>query len=767
MIAGMLCAAAGIALVVCLPALPPVWVVPVLATVLLPLAMGPLRGLRLAAALLAGVLYGIASAHHLLWRALPPALEGERRVVPLCIVDLPVKRSERGREQWRLRARLLAPVAWSGGLWRGREIELTWYAAGDFRPGEAWAMPLVLRAPRGFLNPGSRDHQAWLHAEGIDATAYVADPLAARRAGACEAGADGLRSRIRERLDALFAGHPQLAALRALTIGDGSGFGPGDWALFARTGTTHLVVISGMHLSLVAAMVFGAASRLARCFPAALARLPARHWGSLVSLPAVLGYAALAGGGVSVQRAAIMATAMLAVLLAERSAAAWRAFAIALLLVTVLQPLAVTQPGFWLSFLAVAALFAGFGARLEAPGWREALWKPQWLVGLALVVPLALLGLPQAPLGPAVNLLAIPVVDLLVVPASLLGVLLLAMSEPVAVVVLGFALRVLEYLHAGLTFAAAYAPPPRGPVDTPAWQMALACTGALCLLAPRGFGLRWLGALMFLPWVLGKAAEPPPLLRLLQLDVGQGTALVLRTRGHTLVYDTGPRYSERFDAGRALVVPALDWIGSTGVDLVVLSHSDNDHAGGFAGLVSSRPLQRVIGGEPLPSGFPLGRCVRGLRWRWDGVEFRVLHPPAARAAWRDNEASCVLRVEAAGRVILLTGDIEQAAEAALLAAGRPALAANIATVPHHGSRSSSTPAFVRAVGARWALVSAGYRNRFGHPRPEVLARWRTAGSRVLDSAASGAILFEVQADGLIREPERWRERERRWWHRGD
>lgn len=765
MIAGMLCAAAGIALVAGLPELPPRWAVLTLAPLLLPLAVARQRPLRLLAAGCAGFLYGIASGHALLSRVLPASLEGERLVVAICIVDLPEKRLAQGREQWRLRARLLEPVAWRGGHWRGRQVELTWYAAGSFRPGEAWEMPLVLRAPRGFLNPGSRDHQAWLHAEGIDATGYAAEPKAARRTGDCAAGAHPLRQHIRERLAALFPGHPRLAALSALTIGDGSGFGPEDWALFARTGTTHLVVISGMHLSLVATMVFVVARRLARAFPGAMARLPARHWAALAALPAVIGYAALAGWGVSVLRAVIMASVVLLLLLAERAASASRSLAIALLLVTAQQPLAVTQPGFWLSFLAVAALFAGFTGRLAPPDWREALWRPQWLVGLATVVPLALLGLPQAPLGPLVNLVAIPVVDLLVVPTALLGVLLLGVHESLAGGVLALALGVLDQLHAGLALAAAHAPPPRGPAESPALHLGLAGLGALCLLSPAGLRLRWLGVLMILPWLAGRSPEPPPLLRLLQLDVGQGSAIVLRTRRHVLVYDTGPRYSERFDAGRALVAPALDWLDARGADLVVLSHADNDHAGGFAGLAGSRAVQRAIGGEPLPSGMPLGRCVRGMHWRWDAVDFRVLHPPDARGAWRDNEASCVIRAEAAGRVILLTGDIEAAAEAALLAADRAALAADIASVPHHGSRSSSTPGFVRAVAPRWALVSAGHRNRFGHPRAEVVARWRMAGAQVLDSASGGAILFEIRADGQIGEPRQWRQWARRWWHR--
>jgi competence protein ComEC len=254
-----------------------------------------------------------------------------------------------------------------------------------------------------------------------------------------------------------------------------------------------------------------------------------------------------------------------------------------------------------------------------------------------------------------------------------------------------------------------------------------------------------------------------PALELLMLDVGQGSAAVLRTAGHTVVFDAGPRYSERFDAGRALVVPALRATGANRVDLLVLSHADSDHAGGAQGLRDGLPVRAELAGEPS-AGSGTRRCAAGMRWRQDGVEYRVLHPREGDRR-EGNTASCVLRVEAAGRVLLLTGDIDAEAERALLASDPAALRADVVLVPHHGSRSSSSPRFVGAVMPRYALVSAGFRNRFGHPHPEVAARWRAAGADVIGTPESGAVLLRVEHDGTIPPPVLWRERARRFWHR--
>lgn len=762
--ARMLCAAAGIAATCLFSTLPPQPLVIALLPLLLPLLLCTSRATQLCAAVATGVCWGVLCGHRMLERALPEALEGHEAELRLCIEGLPERRRERGLSVWRLRARMLDPlVRRDGPPWQGRAVEFSWYGEGDFRPGEAWRMRLRLRAPRGFLNPGSPDRQAWLHADGVDATGYVSAIRTARREGGCAAGADPWRQRLRERLLHSAGESPAAAGLLALTIGDGSLFTPDDWALFAKTGTTHLVVISGMHISLVAGFAFAFGLQLVRWVPALAGWLPARAWGAMLAVPAVLCYASLAGWTLSVQRAALMALVLVLAVLLERHRPVVASLSLAALAVVLLQPLSALQPGFWLSFISVAALLLGLGGRLAATGWRDALWRPQFVVAVALAVPLLALGLPQAPLGPLVNLIAIPLVDLVAVPAALVGCLLSGVSDALARPFLQVALLALECLGRFLQASAAVSPAlAYGNGSPPLWALVLALTGTLWVLAPRGFPVRVLGGLLFLPAVF-PLAPPAPALELLVLDVGQGSAAVLRTPGSTLVFDTGPRYSERFDAGRALLVPALRELGAGAVDVLVLSHADSDHAGGSAGLRAGLPVRREFAGEPLP-GSGVTRCAAGMHWQHDGVQFRILHPRDGDRR-EGNTASCVLRVEAAGRVILFTGDIDDEAERALLAAEPSALRADVVLVPHHGSRSSSSPRFVAAAAPRYAIVSSGFRNRFGHPHPDVVARWRTSGSRIINTADAGAILLRVEADGEMSSPVLWRKKEQRFWHR--
>jgi len=424
--------------------------------------------------------------------------------------------------------------------------------------------------------------------------------------------------------------------------------------------------------------------------------------------------------------------------------------------------MAAMQAGFWLSFIAVAALLLAFGARLGQPTRFQLLWQPQCAVLVALWCPLLVAGQVQAPLAPLANAVAIPLADFVIVPSALLGCVLLVAGDALAWPALKLALGGLELLTWLLERVAALSPvlPAVAPAFAP-WRFALASLGTVWLLLPRGFPARWLGVLLMLPFLL-PSRSPPALLEISMLDVGQGTATLLRTAAHALVYDTGPQFSERFEAGAAIVAPALRSSGTGLVDRLVISHADNDHAGGAEGLLAALPVADTIAGEPV-ARLSARPCVRGEAWRWDGVDFTVLHPEAGNSL-SGNNLSCVLRIVVAGRAILLAGDIEAGAEAALLAAGREQLPADVLLVPHHGSRTSSGAAFVAAVRPRYALVSAGFRNRFGHPHPDVVARYRAAGAEVLETARDGAVLLRIGADGAIAPPERWRFEHRRFWY---
>ncbi len=768
MLAGMLALAFGIVASTRLGSLPDAATLIAALPLLVSLLFSTRATLRIGGCLLLGLAWGMLRGHEMLAHLLPVELEGEDLAVRICVEGLPERFIDARGERWRLRARVLDAQPAARGLraeWQGRRVELSWYGAGEFRPGDAWSMTVRLRAPRGFVNPGGRDYQAWLLSEGIDASGYVVQKAAHVRLDTrvCGARIDRLRWRLREHLASVVGEEPQFGKLLAVTIGDDSRFQPFDWEVFALTGTTHLMVISGMHLTLVAMLVLAGVKRVLRVLPRIHGRLPAQSAAMWAAFPCALLYGGLAGWSVSVQRALLMLAVVFVFGVAERHLRAWLAFACALLLVLVVQPMAALQTGFWLSFLAVAALVFAFSGRVQQPTRLQLLWQPQLVIALALACPLLLAGQPQAVLAPLVNAVAIPLVDLVVVPCALLGCLLLPLSDALAWPLLHSALLALDLLWWILTHAASWNPPlPAVGVRVEAWRVLLAMAGTLWVLMPRGFPGRIIGMLLMLPLLL-PARATPAMLELWVLDVGQGLAVIVRTREHTLVYDTGARFSERFDAGRAIVAPALRNTGYPWVDLLLISHADGDHAGGAPGLMDVVPVREVRGGEPV-RGIELEPCERGMRWAWDGVDFELLHPPPGSEAARDNDRSCVLRITAAGQRFLLAGDIEAGAEAQLLRHDAQALRAEVLLVPHHGSRTSSTETFVAAVAPRYALVSAGYRNRFGHPHPAVEERYVAHGARLLNTAYEGAIRVRVTEDGSLEPPVGWRSDRPRFWY---
>jgi competence protein ComEC len=369
--------------------------------------------------------------------------------------------------------------------------------------------------------------------------------------------------------------------------------------------------------------------------------------------------------------------------------------------------------------------------------------RMQWAITVGLA-PAALLLFGQVSIaGPLANAVAIPVVSVVVTPLALLAAVF-----PIPVI-LETASWLVEWLLAFLEWCASlpgalwqqHVPPP--------WAALAAIAGALWLLAPRGVPSRAAGlALMAPAFSLAPPAPAPGEAWITALDVGQGLAVVVRTAGRTLLYDAGPAYGAEADSGGRIVMPMLRGAGIDRLELMVVSHEDVDHLGGALTVLETLQVQSLA--SSLAPGHALNalvpdalRCAAGRRWEWDGVRFEFLHPPIGWEAARRNNQSCVLRLEAGGAAMLLTGDIERAAETALVEAG---VKADVLLVPHHGSRTSSSEQFIAAVAPRWAIVPAGYRNRFGHPAHEVLARYEGAGVRVLRTDLDGAISIVLNAD---------------------
>ncbi|MGE5104117.1 MAG: DNA internalization-related competence protein ComEC/Rec2, partial [Betaproteobacteria bacterium] len=647
------------------------------------------------------------------------------------------------------------------------------------RAGERWLLAVRLKRPHGNVNPDGFDLEAWLLEHDLRATGYIRDDGGNRRvdafAGRPSDYVQHARERVRERISKALPGAPYAGVLTALAIGDQRAIPEPQWLVFNRTGVTHLVSISGLHVTVFAALAGLLAYALARRAPGLTLRMPARKVAALAGAIIAFGYVLLAGAEVPAVRTLLMLAVAAAGLWLARPGTAMLVWLWALALVAAWDPWAGLAPGFWLSFGAVGLLLYAGSGRLRAPPastWRGRLVqslresaRAQWVVTLGLVPGTLALFQQVSVVSALANAVAIPTVTLGVVPLALFGV-----AVPVdwpwhlAHGVLAALMRYLEWL-AALPLATWTSRAPMG------WSVALAIGGILWLVAPRGVPCRLLGAAWMLPMALIPAyTVPPGGARIVVLDAGQGLAMVVATHSHALVYDTGPRFNDTADAGGRIVAPYLRAAGIATLDAMIVSHADTDHSGGAISLLHALPVRGVV--SSLPYGHPVllatppngaTRCTAGTRWEWDGVAFEIVHPtPAAYAQplRKSNDLSCVLRIDTAGGSALLTGDIEAAAEMELLTRDER-VGADVLVVPHHGSRTSSTPAFVAAVAPRIAIFAAGYRNRFGHPRREIVARYGNAARSRTDR--DGAITVML-APGEPIEPVAERRRHHRYWY---
>lgn len=706
------------------------------------------------------------------WRLadkLPSALEGRDVLVTGVVAAMP----QAGPDGVRFRFDVDEASLDGARVRVPRHVSLAWYAAREeedaattqpravLRAGERWRLQVRLKQPHGSANPHGFDYELYVFEQGVRATGYVRDGVTPQMI-APAAGHWIARGRQSVR-DALLAGvaDPRAAGvLAALAVGDQAAIEREDWAVFRNTGVAHLMSISGLHITMFAWLAAVFVAPLWRRSTRAMLWLPAQRAAGWAGVAAALGYALFSGWGVPAQRTVwMLATVMLLQSLGRRWP--WPLVLIAAaVVVTVGDPWALLQPGFWLSFMAVGLLMssepvrglsprvlpaAAHGTEARAPRWLRTLWghahagvRAQAIATIGLA-PLTLVFFGQVSLvGFVANLAAIPLVTLVITPLALLGALF-APLWTLAAWVVDALVAYLRWL-AGLPLAVWSVP------AAPLWAHLAALLAAMLLVLPLPWRLRLMAVPLAVPLLLPPRVLPAAgQFALTVVDVGQGTAVLLRTANHLLVYDAGPQYSRDADAGERVLLPLLRSNGERRIDLLMLSHRDSDHVGGAAALLAALPVTAISSSlddaHPLlNAGAPHRRCEAGQHWQWDDVAFEVLHPQPQdyERMHKSNALSCVLRVQGRDASVLLTGDIEREQEAALVAANADALHSDVLLVPHHGSRSSSTAAFLDAVQPRVAVIQSGYRNRFGHPAPDVVARYREHGVQLVDSPRCGA-----------------------------
>jgi len=725
------------------------------------------RRMGVLGALLCG--FGLAGLHAgaSLSGQLPVALEQQEFVASGRVLDLPQHEPRRTRFVLRVDDVPEQPAAL-----RGKRLQLAWYD--DFKQppgispprlrlhaGSRWRMRVKLHAPRGLRNPGGFDGEKQALADRIAATGYLRDPDGARQL-ASGTGIDAWRERMSARIGRAIA-TPSSKYIRALALGDTRAIEDVDWEILRAVGVTHLIAISGFHVGIVAGFFALLASLAWRLLPALGRRIPRQHAAAVAAICGAIGYAAVAGFALPTVRTVLMIAVVVAAKLLRRAQRTVDVLALSALAILLVDPLSLLAAGFWLSFAGVAWLLWCLPRETDT-SWRgvlRAFFSAQAVATIGLL-PLGVVLFGQASLaGPLANLIAIPWWSLVVVPMALLGTLLEAVHPGLG----AWSWRMSAWLFdaAWPLFTHLAASPlalwwlPEG-----AWYaLPLALLGGFWLLLPRGVPGKWLALLLWLPLLWPDRHLPDTgEAELTVIDVGQGLSVLVRTAHHVVLYDMGPAIPDGFDAGERVDVPALHALGVRRLDMAIVSHGDNDHAGGFPAVARAFPPALALtpdGAPPLPHGRP---CLANNTWMWDGVRFRFLHPPRY-FPYLGNDAGCVLRIETAHGAALLTADIDQVVERDLVRRDKAALRADVVVVAHHGSDGSSDPAFIAATGARYALISAGYGNRFHHPRPEAVARWRDAGAQVLVTMDTGAQQVRLRSGGI--EVETRRARQARSW----
>lgn len=697
-----------------------------------------------------GLLWATFTAQNIIDQRLPVALQRQAINVEGVIDNIPSNQD--GIQYFEIKVNKTFPKS----LWKnpGR-IKLRWYdGPADLKVGQVWRLTVKLKRIRGFSNPGSFDTERIAFQNKIAAEGTVIESDEENNYKINEFDKkyciDRLRQTIKEKIEIQLENKIFTGIITALVIGYTKNIPPAQWEVFRNTGTAHLVAISGLHVGLVAGFAFFILKWLWRFLPIDRVKIPRKIVAAVIALVTALLYALLAGFSLPTKRAVIMISLLMLSIIFKCRISVWRVFFIALGLVVINDPLSFLCMGFWLSFSAVAIILFCMRGRLNPHNlwWR---WgRTQWVIFLGLT-PVTLTMFESASLcSPLANLIAIPWVSFVVVPLALLGTIFNLIHEKLGGFILTLAEQCIQLLWPILIKLSLF-PTLTGSVGLNLLPLVLSFFGIILWLAPRGFPGKSLSIIWLLPLLLGlfkgqdNAIEKNTAFFTL-LDVGQGLATVIETQNHLLVFDTGPKLGKT-DAGERVLLPFLQTRGRKFIDILMISHGDEDHAGGVKTLLKNFSVKNILTSEPhlyrtdIKGSINPRLCRAGQQWEWDGVFFQVLHPEQLNTKKR-NDHSCVLRVQAGPHSLLLTGDIETKSEKLIMQRFKNYhFSSTIMLIPHHGSKTSSSLEFIQAIDPQYAIVSAGYQNAYGHPKKDIIDRYIQLGIKVFSTVQNGAISF--------------------------
>jgi len=724
-----------------------------------------------------GLCWGLLVCQTIVDNQIPLGWENRSLLLRGEIIDLP--RVKTGVQRFMFKVECAAPDEPDVekdtclGRFRDYRIQLSLYSDEPrVKPGETWSFKARLKRPHGLVNAATFNYEAWLLSHHLAGTGYIQSASVNKKLKeqGIQRPVQQVRYAWREFVNENLAYSRYKGLLVALLVGDSSAIDPIHWNILSFTGTNHLLIISGLHVSLVIGLVFNILKAAGRLI---LPGFRTRNIAILLAMVVTFAYAQIAGFGLPVQRALVMAIVVFSSLLRKKTTRTRDVLLIALLAVSISDPMAPFSTGFWLSFCAVMVLLFIFCGRYRitktpAQLFRNALFA-QWGVYIGLFALTGYLVMQVSLVAPLANIIAIPFISLLVVPCLLLAVFTWQLAEEPGKYLLHLSEKLVELLW---QYLEVLAQPeliwiPLMPVQLNA---ILGLMAGLLLLVPAGLPGRWLSLFLALPLVSPQLAKlNTHEVQISILDVGQGLSVLIQTRNHSLIYDMGSSRDKRFDLGSRVVVPEIRFRGILALDKAVISNGDNDHAGGARSVLEQIPTFNIASGDPqrvLPMLQPnrnVFSCVKGDSWIWDGVVFEIVHPNDDKS-WDGNNQSCVLRINTGEFSALIPGDIDVDVERQLLESIDGHV--DLLVVPHHGSGSSSSPGFLNRLSPSYAIVSAGYLNRFDHPNHLVLERYRNRDIELYNTSADGAVEIRAFASGRVKITSQRATNRRFWYGRG-
>lgn len=771
MVLGIISFLFGILLLQQFTALPPLfWCWSLIFVFILPFIPKPFFKTQLLLLFCIGFLWALLRAHWVLDVALPSELQGKDILVTGVVASIPLEDKRKRRFEFNIETM----------EFKGEQIpsigkvRLSWYGkrgkrnSVNIKAGQRWQFWLRLKQPHGFMNPGGFDYEGWLYSKKIRATGYVRINYKKKQfAKKLDEQASGynmlvLRQSLYDKLNKIVSDNSYGGILVALAMGERTGISKDQWNVFRATGTSHLVAISGLHVGLLAGFIFFIVRRLWPFCGSAALKLASPRAAAIAALTVATFYAALSGFAVPAQRALIMLSVVMLSIFWRHKVQSSQVLSFALLSVLLLDPVAVLSPGFWLSFAAVTIIsLAALGRLSIDKSWQ--IWgRLQWRISLVLIPLLVFLFQQASLISPITNLVAIPVVSFLVVPFVLFATSITSFIPELAKVMFSFTDSVLNILWYFLAYLA----------DTPISQwygvkpdilsLCLASLGFILLLTPKGWPVKYLGIFLLIPLLWPNTDRPEyGESEITLLDVGQGLAVVVQTHQHTLVFDTGPKFSENFDTGAAVVVPFIRQNNIKKLDMLIVSHKDNDHRGGLGSIQQELEIDKLISSYEEKGSEP---CYAGQQWNWDGVVFEMLNPSESETYKKRNNGSCVLKVSTGDNSVLLSADIEKKAERRLVDEQYKKLKSTYLIAPHHGSKTSSSARFLDAVAPEYILIPVGYKNRYRMPHLDVLQRYNDRKIPIIETYRTGAISVRIGQKYTTKIPLQYRKDSQKYWN---